>query len=105
MARKTHIVITNGWYCQEKGNMLYGDWLIPIAAGGLFILLGVATIFWGKREQKSYNNLLATRTDLREFVDHWPFRPEPGALKVGGWIALTIGLVLLILGCIIWLWG
>ena len=81
------------------------DWLIAVGVGGLFILLGLATIFWGRREQKSYDNLLATRADLREFLQHWPERPEPGALKVGGWIAVTIGLVLLVLGVVFWLWG
>ncbi len=81
------------------------DWLILMGVGGLFILLGWATIFWGQREQKSYDNLLATRDDLREFLQHWPERSEPGALKVGGWIAVAIGLLLLVLGAVFWLWG
>lgn len=81
------------------------DWLLAMGVGGLFMLLGSATIFWGKREQKSYDNMLATRGDLREFLQHWPERSEPGALKVGGWIAVAIGLLLLVLGAVFWLWG
>ncbi|MFC2002517.1 hypothetical protein ACFLV4_01015 [Chloroflexota bacterium] len=81
------------------------DWLIPMVVGGLFIFLGLAAIFWGKREQKSYDESLSTRADLREFMEHWPPRPEPGALKIGGWIAVVVGLVMLVLGTVFLLWG
>ena len=74
------------------------DWLIPLGVGGLFILLGLAAILWGRREEKSYDYSLSTRADLREFMEHWPPRPQPGSLKVGGWIAVAVGLVVLVLG-------
>ncbi|GAI28742.1 unnamed protein product, partial [marine sediment metagenome] len=32
------------------------------------------------------------------FITRWPMRVEPGALRVGGWIFITVGLVLIILG-------
>ncbi len=73
------------------------DWLMPVGVGGLFILLGLAAILWGRREEKSYDYLLSTRADLREFMEHWPPRPQPGSLKVGGWIAVIVGLVVLVL--------
>ncbi len=73
------------------------DWLIPLGVGGLFILLGLAAILWGRREEKSYDHSLSTRADLREFMEHWPSRPQPGSLKVGGWIAVIVGLVVLVL--------
>jgi hypothetical protein len=85
--------------------VLENDWLIVIGMGGLFILLGLATIFWGKREEKSYYNAISTRADAREYLEHWPHRPEPGALKTGGRIAISIGLLLLAIGGFIWLWG
>ncbi len=79
--------------------MLYGEWVTLMGVGGLFIIVGLAAIIWGKREEKSYFNALAKRSgDTREFMEHWPLRPQPGALKVGGWIALAIGLVMLIIG-------
>ena len=79
--------------------MLYRDCFILMGIGGLFIIIGLATIIWGKREEKSYYNALAKRPgDTREFMEHWPSRHQPGALKAGGWIAITIGVVMLITG-------
>ena len=84
--------------------MLQGDYFILMGLGGVFLLLGMGAYIWGRREQKSYDNSLATRTnDLREFVDHWPQRPQPGALKIGSRIAVIIGLLILVTGCIFWL--
>lgn len=81
------------------------DWLMPIVVGSIFILLGLVGILWGRREQKGYDYQLSTRIDLREFLNHWPPRPEPGSLKVGGWIAIVVGLVLLLLGGAFLIWG
>ena len=82
--------------------MLYGDCLMLMGVGGLFIIIGLATIIWGKREEKGYYNALSKRPgDTREFTEHWPSRPQPGALKAGGWIALAIGVVMLITGGIL----
>jgi len=85
--------------------MPYNDFWILMGIGGLFALLGLAAIIWGKIEEKSYYDSLSSRTDLREYLEHWPQRPEPGALKVGGWIAVAIGLLMLALGGGLWLWG
>ena len=85
--------------------MPHGDCFILMGVGGLFIILGLAAIIWGKREEKGYYNSLSTRPDLREFVEHWPQRPQPGALKIGGWIAITIGLLVLATGVVLWLLG
>ena len=81
------------------------DWFILMGMGGLFILLGLAAIIWGKREEKSYYDSLSTRTDAREFLEHQPQRPQPGALKIGGWIAVAVGLFILAMGGIIFLWS
>ena len=85
--------------------MPLADYLILMGIGGLFILLGLAAIIWGKREEKRYYDSLSTRPDVREYLEHWPQRIEPGALKIGGWIALAIGLVMLAMGGAFWLWG
>ncbi len=85
--------------------MPYNDFWILMGIGGVFILLGLAAIIWGKREEKSYYDSLSDRADLREYLEHWPQRPEPGALKVGGWIAIAIGVLLAIVGGVLWLWG
>ena len=85
--------------------MLHRDFLILMGMGGLFILLGIAAIFWGRGEKKSYYNAISTRHDVREFLEHEPERPEPGALKIGGWLAIVIGLLMLVMGGAFWLWG
>ncbi len=81
-----------------------GDYFILMGVGGLFLILGIVAYLWGKHEERNYFDAIATRTnDLREFVDHWPPRPQPGASKIGGWIAIAIGLLLLVVGLIFWL--
>ncbi len=79
-------------------------WFILMVMGGLFVVLGLGAIFWGRAEEKRYFNSLSTRSDVREYLEHWPQRPEPGALKVGGWIAITLGLVMLALGVAFLFW-
>jgi uncharacterized membrane protein YwaF len=79
--------------------------IIMMVMGGVFILLGLVAMFWDRREAKSYYDSLSSRPDSREFLDHWPPRPQFGALKIGGWIAIAIGVIMLIIGLIFWLWG
>ena len=81
------------------------DYFILMGMGGLFILLGLAAIIWGKTEEKGYYSSLSTRTDMREYLEHSPQRPESGALKVGGWIAMAIGLLMVVMGGAFLLWG
>ncbi|HUU64946.1 MAG TPA: hypothetical protein VMW37_02450 [Dehalococcoidales bacterium] len=86
--------------------MLYRDCLILMGVGGLFIIIGLAIIIWGKREEKGYYNALAKRPgDARELMEHWPPRQQPGALKAGGWIAIAIGVVMLVTGGLFCLLG
>lgn len=82
-----------------------GDYLILMGMGGLFVLLGIASMLWGKQEKKSYYDAMATRSDAREFLEHEPERPEPGALQIGGWIAIAIGLLMVVMGSAFWLWA
>ncbi len=81
------------------------DWLVLLGMGGLFILLGLVTIVWGRSEEKNYYDSLSTRPDKREFLEHWPPRPQFGALKIGGRIAIAIGALMLALGGGFWLWA
>jgi hypothetical protein len=78
---------------------------VLMVVGVVFIVLGLGTVIWGKREEKSYYNSLVTRKDLREFFSHWPKRPEPGSLKVGGWIAIAVGVAMAITAGALWLTG
>ena len=81
------------------------DCFVLMGMGGLFVLLGLAAIIWGRSEEKSYYNSLSTRPDKREFLEHWPQRPQFGALKIGGWIAIAIGALMIVAGGALLLWG
>lgn len=81
------------------------DSVILMVMGGLFMFLGLGAMFWDRGEKKSYYNAISSRIDVREYMEHSPERPEMGALKIGGWIAITVGLGLLIIGGAFWLWG
>jgi hypothetical protein len=83
--------------------MPQGDWFVLMGVGGGFLLLGLAGILWGRYEEKKYFEAMTRQRDMREFVSHWPERPQPGALKVGGWIAIGLGALLLLTGFIGWL--
>ena len=81
------------------------DWLALMGMGGFFILLGLGAVIWGWSEEKSYFNSLSERPDKREFMEHWPRRPQFGSLKIGGRIALAIGILMVIIGGVLWLTG
>lgn len=78
---------------------------ILMAMGGFFILLGLIGIIWGKREGESYYDSLSVRRDVREYLERSPERPQPGALKIGGRIAIILGLLMLAGGGALWFWG
>ena len=79
--------------------------MIVIVLGGIFVLLGIGAMFWGRGEERGYYDSIATRHDVREFLEHRPEVPEPGALKIGGWIAIAVGLLMVFIGGGFWLWG
>ena len=81
------------------------DLLALMGMGGLFILLGLGAIIWRRSEAKSYYNSLSSRADAREFLEHWPQRPQFEALKIGGWIAIAVGILMIVMGGAFWLWG
>jgi hypothetical protein len=81
------------------------DVLIMLGVGVLFVILAVLGIIWSRVEENRYYGAMPGRTDLREYISHWPPRLEPGALKIGGWIALAIGLILLATGGYFWMMG
>ncbi|MEK7353302.1 MAG: hypothetical protein AABZ77_02205 [Chloroflexota bacterium] len=80
--------------------MSQGDVSALLVIGGVFILLGVAVIIWDWVEKKGYLSSISHHLDIREFLDGWPPRPQFGALKIGGWIAITLGVAMLILGLV-----
>jgi hypothetical protein len=98
-----HIVIT----IEREGAsfMEPGDWHILAIVGGIFIVLGIGAILWGYREEKKLFEELAAKPDLREFSLKHIETPQPGALKIGGWIAVVLGVVVLVLSILMWRYG
>ncbi|MBI2868376.1 MAG: hypothetical protein HYX96_00930 [Chloroflexi bacterium] len=74
--------------------MLGEDYWIYMGVGGLFLLLGIVAIVWGNLEQSGYYRAVSSKPDVREFLEHLPRWPESGALRIGGWIAIVVGVVL-----------
>jgi hypothetical protein len=78
-----------------------GETIILIGAGGGFIVLGILGILWGMREEKRIFEELSRKFDLREFTLNHQEGPQPGALRIGGWIAIILGIFLLIIGIVL----
>jgi len=79
------------------------NYQIILGMGGFFLLLGIVFILWNRREKsKYYNNILLTRRDIKESITHEPERPWLHAWQIGGRISLIVGIVLLIIGGVLW---
>ena len=83
--------------------MPQGDWYILIIVGGVFVVLGALGLFWGRHEEKRIFEALSQQPDLREFSLEHVETPQPGALKIGGWIAGALGVLMIVVGLILWL--
>lgn len=81
------------------------DLVIICIIGGVFVLLGIGGIIWGNKESGSWYSSISTRIDVREFLDRAPGRPEPGALKIGGFISLAVGIIILLITLGLHIWG
>ncbi len=74
-----------------------------LVMGGFFALLGIIFILWNKKEKKRYyNNILLTRRDIKETITHEHERFWLLAWQIGGRISLIVGIVLLIIGGVVW---
>jgi 3-deoxy-D-manno-octulosonic-acid transferase len=83
--------------------MLQGNYQVVLGLGAFFILLGIVFILWNRREKnKYYNSILLTRRDIQETITREHERFWLHAWRIGGWISLIVGMVLLIMGGILW---
>ena len=85
--------------------MTSSEYIIPMGIGGFFVLLGIILVALGRGEARRYYDSLASRSDVREFMEHWPERPRVGSVKIGGWVSLAVGLVTIAISGALWLWG
>jgi hypothetical protein len=76
---------------------------VILGMGGFFVLLGIIFILGNKREKKRYyNSILLTQRDIKETITHEHERFWLQAWQIGGRICLIVGIVLLIVGGILW---
>jgi len=88
---------------------MLNEWLIMLILGGAFVLIGLGGVFWGKKEAgEDYQSITAradVHTDTRKFLEDWKADSGSGALKLGGLLALVVGIFLLVLGTVFMLRG
>jgi len=73
------------------------NYYIPMGIGGLFVIVGLAMVLWGRRGGKKYYESISSKTDVREFLEQWPRHLGYDSIKLGGWISIVIGVILLAL--------
>jgi hypothetical protein len=74
-----------------------------LGMGIFFLVLGLGFLGWDRREKKVYYDSLLDRKDLREFIERQPQRSWMNAWRTGGQISLILGLLLAIVGGVLWL--
>jgi len=85
--------------------MTYPDTFIMMVMGGAFIGVGIGVLILERKKRKKYYDGLVTSYDLREFIEHTPDNPEHSSMRIGGWVTLAVGIVLLSIGGGLWLGG
>jgi len=83
--------------------MLEGSYQVILGLGGFFVLLGIIFMLGNRREKRRYyNHILLTRRDIKETITREHERFWLLAWKTGGWVSIIVGIVLLIIGVILW---
>jgi hypothetical protein len=83
--------------------MLEGSYQVILGLGGFFVLLGIIFILGNRREKrKYYDSVLLTERDIKETITHEHERFWLQAWQIGGRVSLVVGIVLLIIGGILW---
>ena len=76
---------------------------VILGMGGFFVLLGIIFILGNRRDKrKYYNSILLTQRDIKETITHEHERFWLQAWQIGGRVSLVLGIVLLIIGGILW---
>lgn len=70
--------------------------------GAVFLLVGIILLILGNREEKDYCRTVSNQTDVRKYLEYRTDSIQAWGFKVGGIIAVVIGLFLLVMGFVIW---
>jgi len=76
--------------------MLHRDFFIMMAMGGVFLVLGIASFVRGKSSEKHHYEP-SPGTDAKGYLES-DVEPRSESFKVGGWISIAVGLLLLVMG-------
>jgi len=76
------------------------DWYILVGMGRSSYSWVLSALPGGRYEERSYYDNIANRPDVREFLDHFPWRPEPHAIIIGSRIVIIVGIFMLIFGAV-----
>ncbi len=81
--------------------MTFASWQAILGMGLFFVLLGIVSVLWSRREQTRYYDSISTRRDVKEFMTREPHLSWLSAWLIGGVLCLVIGVVLIIVGIVI----
>jgi hypothetical protein len=83
----------------------YPDGFVLLIMGIVFTAIGLGILGWSRWAERRYDDNLVSRTDMREFIESTPERSGYGALRMGGFICIIVGAVLLGIAAFLHFWG
>ena len=82
--------------------MSVASYQIILGMGGFFVLLGIVFILANRREKTKYYDSVLSQKDIKESITHEHERFWLQAWTMGGRTSIAVGIVLLIIGAIVW---
>jgi hypothetical protein len=85
--------------------MFLTDYVPLMIIGAVFMVAGIILLVLGIREEKDYCRTVSNQVDVRKYLEHKSDSIQAWGFKVGGIVAIVIGLFLLVMGLVIWILG
>ena len=85
--------------------MFSTEYVLLMIIGAVFLVAGIILLIVGIKEEKDYFRTISNNADVRKYLEHKSDSIQSWGFKVGGIMAVVIGLVLLIMGLIFMLLG
>jgi hypothetical protein len=79
------------------------EWFLLMGMGVIFVVAGIIFLVNGNRGAEMYYQSYADSPDVRKFMERSP-RPKYESLKIGGRVAIVLGIIMLAIGGAIWFW-
>ena len=80
------------------------SWVIILISGGALAAFGGILFIWAVLERRGIIEVLVRQDanrDVKDLLDDRRISLGPQSLKIGGWVAIAVGVVLLILGLVL----